>query len=197
MAVDTRNREERREARRQRLTDAAVRLFASKGFNDTSVDDIVAAARTSKSAFYEFWSSKEDCVRSLLDEMGGVVVNAVFEASAAGADHRDRLRRGIAEFVHRCYTYSDLARVLLIESIGVGPAVEEARHRFQARFAHLIEAEVRHNAGDDPYYEKVDPEVFGRAVVGAVHEATVHFLTQTDSDPEKVIGGLSAIFAPD
>lgn len=193
----TRSREERREARRQRLASAAVDLFATVGFNQTSVDGIVARAKTSKSAFYEFWSSKEDCVRALLDEMGTLVVEAVFMAAAQGADHRDRIRRGIAEFVTECWTHQALARVLLVESVGVSPAVEDARRRFQSRFAHLVEAEVRQNAGDDPYYDGVDPEVFGRAVVGAVHEAVAHFLTVTDYDSGALIGGLTAVFAPD
>lgn len=157
---------------------------------------MVARAKTSKSAFYEFWSSKEDCVRALLDENGALVVEAVFVQAAQGSDHRARIRRGIAEFVNECWTHRDLARVLLVESVGVSPAVEEARRRFQARFAHLVEAEVRTNAGDDPFYESINPDVFGRAVVGAVHEAVAHFLTEPDSDRDAVIRGLTAIFAP-
>lgn len=189
-------REGRREARRQRLIDAAVELFATAGFNQTSVDDIVARAKTSKSAFYEFWGSKEDCVRALLDEMGARVVEAVFQEAARGSDHRDRMRRGIAEFVNECWTHKALARVLLVESVGVSPAVEEARRRFQARFAHLVEAEVRNNAGDDPFYEEIDPDVFGRAVVGACHEAVAHFLTVHGAERDSVIRGLTSIFAP-
>ncbi len=176
--------------------DAAVTLFAERGFNGTSVDDIVATARTSKSAFYEFWGSKEDCVRQLLEELGGAVVESVFAAASAGHDHRDRLRRGIAEFVNRCFEQRRLARVLLVESVGVNAAVEEVRRRLQDRFAHLVEAEVRSNAAGDLLYERVDPQVFGRAVVGAVHETTSHFLTLDDTDVEAVIRGLCSVFAP-
>ena len=41
------------------------------------------------------------------------------------------------------------------------------------------------------------PEVFGRAVVGAVYEATSHFLVDPDVDLEALIRGLCAIFAPE
>ncbi len=157
---------------------------------------MVARARTSKSAFYEFWSSKEDCVRALLDEMGALVVEAVFADAALGSDHRDRMRRGITAFVNRCWDHQNLARVLLVESVGVSPSVEEARRRFQARFAHLVEAEVRNNAGDDPFYRDMDAEVFGRAVVGAVNETVAHFLTVPKADRETVVRALTAIFTP-
>ncbi|HEX6348685.1 MAG TPA: TetR/AcrR family transcriptional regulator [Candidatus Dormibacteraeota bacterium] len=197
MAAVAGNREERRGARKQRLVEAAMRLFARDGFNETSVDDIVAEARTSKSAFYEFWTSKEDCVRDLLEEQGGALIAEVFEFSAEGGDHRARLRRGIAHFVRYCMARAQLARLLLVESVGVNLAVEEARHRVLGRFAHIVEAEVRAHGAADPFYRDIDPEVFGRAVVGAVYEATSHFLVDPDVDLEALIRGLCAIFAPE
>ena len=190
-------RESRREQRKTRLVDAALHLFATQGFNETSVDDIVAAARTSKSAFYEFWSSKEDCVRDQISEKGGMLLDVVFTEAAEGVDHRDRMRRGITRFVRECVNYRELARVLLVEAVGVSPAVEAARHAVQDHFAHLIEAEVRNNAADDRFYENIDPSVFGRAVVGAVYEATAHFLRDPEIDTDRLVRGLSAIFAPE
>lgn len=197
MATVVGSREERREARKRRLVEAALRLFASDGFNVTSVDDIVAGARTSKSAFYEFWTSKEDCVRDLLEDHGGALIADVFAFSAAGADHRDRLRRGIARFVRYCSDQTQLARLLLVESVGVNSEVEDARHRVLGRFAHIVEAEVRAHGAGDPFYRDIDPEVFGRAVVGAVYEATSHFLVDPETDVEALIRGLCAIFAPE
>ena len=197
MATVAGTRELRREARKRRLVETALRLFAVDGFNETSVDDIVAGARTSKSAFYEFWTSKEDSVRDLLEEHGGALIADVFTSSAEGVDHRDRLRRGIARFVRYCAGEAQLARLLLVESVGVNPQVEDARHRVLGRFAHIVEAEVRAHGAGDPFYREIDPEVFGRAVVGAVYEATAHFLVDPDTDVEALIRGLCAIFAPE
>ena len=39
--------------------------------------------------------------------------------------------------------------------------------------------------------------MFGRAVVGAVHEAVAHFLTVPGADREAVVRGLTSIFSPD
>ena len=49
-------RDARLERRRSRIANAALALFATRGYNATSVDEIVAAARVSKSAFYEFFT---------------------------------------------------------------------------------------------------------------------------------------------
>src|SRR5579859_922615 len=127
--------EARRVGRRERLLEAALDLFTRQGYHDTSVDHIVAAARTSKSAFYVFFGSKEDCLRELLRVEGGALIEAVTTASSHAQDHRESLRLGIRTFVQVCHRRRPLARLLVVESIGISPAVEEVRHDIQGRFA--------------------------------------------------------------
>lgn len=196
MAVSSALREERKETRRRRLLEAALRTFAQVGYYDSSVDMIVAEARTSKTTFYEFFESKEDCVRDILASEGGDLIYRVVSEAAQGSDHRDRMRRGIRAFVMACAERTDLARVLLFESVGVSARIEIVRHNLQSKFAHVVAEEVRRAQAHDHFYAEVDPEVFGRAVVGAVNEATGFILSQPDSDPEKLARGLCAIFAP-
>ena len=195
MAVSTVTRQERKEARRRRLLGAALRILAERGYNDTSVDQIVAQARTSKSTFYEFFASKEDCVRAILDQEGGNLIETVLAAAARGGDHRDRMRHGIRAFIESCGRQRELAKVLLVESVGVSSRVDEARHDIEGRFAAMVEEEVRHAEHDD-FYAAIDPVVFGRAVVGAVNEATGHYLANPALDPRALADGLCRIFAP-
>lgn len=197
MTITTSAREERKEARRSRVLGAALRILAERGYNETSVDQIVAEARMSKTTFYEFFQSKEDCVRDLLAREGGSLIHTVTSAAAQGTGHRDRMRRGIRAFVHACAGQGALARVLLVESVGVSERIEQVRHELQGRFAAVVEEEARQAAGDgDDFYAAVDPVVFGRAVVGAVNEATGHFIGRAGADPEALANGLCRIFAP-
>jgi len=160
----------------------------------------VAAALTSKTSYYEAWNSREDCLRYLLDQLGERLVVDVQGGAAAGADPADRLRRGLAGFVLGCASDRRLARLLLVESVGVGGPVEDSRRQIQDRFARMVEAEMREGAGGGPAfggrYRQVDATVFGRAVVGATQEATAKLIAQPVPDPEPVIRGLWAIFAP-
>jgi AcrR family transcriptional regulator len=197
LAVPVATRQERKEARRRRLLTAALLILAERGYNDTSVDQVVAQARTSKTTFYEFFDSKEDCVRDLLAREGGSLIHTVTAAAAQGADHRDRMRRGITAFVHACAAQRELAKVLLVESVGISERIEAVRNELQGRFAAVVEEEARRAAADaDAFYAAVDPVVFGRAVVGAVSEATGHFLGRPGADPEALADGLCRIFAP-
>jgi AcrR family transcriptional regulator len=53
---------------RQALLDAAVELFAERGFRTATVDDVVGRAGYSKGAFYWHFSSKDDLFFTLFDE---------------------------------------------------------------------------------------------------------------------------------
>jgi AcrR family transcriptional regulator len=189
-------RDARVERRRRRIVDAALALFAGRGYTMTSVDDIVTRARVSKSAFYEFFESKEHCFRELLADEGGALIHDVLADAATGHDHHERLRLGITRFVHSCFERSDVARLLVVESVGLSEGVEALRRELQAKFADAVAEEVRHAMSHDPFYADKDPAVFGRAVVGAVSDAVGYFLTHPGADADSLAASLCVIFAP-
>ncbi|HEY4889448.1 MAG TPA: helix-turn-helix domain-containing protein [Candidatus Dormibacteraeota bacterium] len=194
---ETQQRKDARvERRRRRIADAALALFANRGYNATSVEDVVAQAKVSKSAFYEFFGSKEDCFRELLSQEGGALIHDVLTSAASGHDHHARLRLGITTFVRSCFERSSVARLLIVESVGLSEGVDQVRHDLQGRFADAVGEEVRHAMLHDPFYADKDPQVFGRAVVGAVSDAVGYFLTHPGVDTESLADSLCRIFAP-
>ena len=56
---------------KRRIVDAAWELFYEKGYDDTTVDDIIRLSDTSKGSFYYYFSGKDallDTLSTLLDE---------------------------------------------------------------------------------------------------------------------------------
>lgn len=53
------------EVRKQELLQTAIRLFATQGYEQTTVNQIIAELKISKGAFYHHYSSKEDLVEAL------------------------------------------------------------------------------------------------------------------------------------
>jgi len=54
---------------RERLVSAAMELFARKGFDKTTVDEIVARAGVAKGTFYLYFKSKDDLIKELAFEV--------------------------------------------------------------------------------------------------------------------------------
>ena len=54
---------------REKLVKAAMELFARKGFDKTTVDEIVAKAGVAKGTFYLYFKSKDDLIKELAFEV--------------------------------------------------------------------------------------------------------------------------------
>jgi AcrR family transcriptional regulator len=54
---------------RARLMDVACELFGRKGFQETSLDEVVARAKVTKGALYHHFSGKEDLFRAVYEQV--------------------------------------------------------------------------------------------------------------------------------
>lgn len=53
--------------RKRRVSDIALQLFVEKGVGQTSIQDIIEKANISKGTFYNYFSSKNDCIAEILE----------------------------------------------------------------------------------------------------------------------------------
>ena len=81
---------------RDRLLEAAQRVFVTSGYASATVDDIISAASTSRATFYRYFRSKEDLFdelsRRCFREMRTVVKNlSGFDPAADGREGLEQL----------------------------------------------------------------------------------------------------------
>lgn len=75
--------ERKRQLVRDELAEAALRLLARQGFEETTVDDLAAAAGVSRRTFFRYFASKEDVV---ISSVVVVTEGIVAEVAARPAD---------------------------------------------------------------------------------------------------------------
>lgn len=59
----------KREQKKDYLLDAGLKVMATRGYNGTSIQDIVAAANVPKGSFYTYFKSKEDFAIAALEKV--------------------------------------------------------------------------------------------------------------------------------
>ncbi|MFC3573985.1 TetR family transcriptional regulator [Streptomyces yaanensis] len=82
---------------RSELAEAAVKLLADQGFEETTVDQIVAAVGMSRRTFSRYFDSKEDVIVHMLAE-AGVKLCAELKARPADEPPVVALRRALSVF---------------------------------------------------------------------------------------------------
>ncbi len=78
---------------RQRIIDAADRLFYIKGFNQTSFSDIAEAAGVARGNFYYYFKTKDDILQAVIEKRAEDIRRMLEDWEASYPDPRDRLRR--------------------------------------------------------------------------------------------------------
>ncbi len=70
------------ERRKQELLDIAYRMFITRGYENTSIDDIIAEAGIAKGTYYYYFQSKEQT----LEEVIGMMIEKEIEAAGSILD---------------------------------------------------------------------------------------------------------------
>ena len=107
---------EQRNDKRARILDAAVKVFAERGYFSSTVAEIARAAGVADGTIYLYFKSKDDLLLRLFDEK---MTQLLAEAKAALAEERDapsRLKRFIQLHFSLVEKNPDLASVLVVDS---------------------------------------------------------------------------------
>ncbi|MCO5989173.1 TetR family transcriptional regulator [Actinoallomurus spadix] len=94
-------RERKKQRTREALVDSAFRLFAQKGFEATTVEEIADAVDVSSRTFFRYFASKEDVLLTFQDEQFTAMKEA-FAARPADEPVITALRRASVSVVRAC-----------------------------------------------------------------------------------------------
>ncbi len=154
---------------RERLLEAAMDVFARRGYHGTTVDDIVAASQSSKGAFYHYFPSKQGIFLELLTRLAEMVEAGVEGAIGQEQGALAKVEAALRVVLEIAAAQHDLARILLIEAAALGPAFEQSRLGIHRRFAALIRRHLD-RAVEDRAIPQQDTVAASTAWVGAINE---------------------------
>jgi len=166
---------------KDRILNAAIEVFAAKGYHGTVVDDIVTVSGTSKGAFYHYFPSKQGIFLTLMDEMASTVEQAVEAVIGSERGALAKVEAALRVVLEIAASRRDLVRILLIEAVGLGPTLEHKRLEIHRRFAHVIQRHLDRAVaeGDVP---PQDTALAAQAWIGALTEVITQWLISGAGD---------------
>src|SRR3982074_812013 len=124
--------------RHERIMDAATRVFASKGYHGTLVDEIALEAETSKGGVYFHFPNKQAIFLALFDRLAVILRERVEAAVAEQNDPVARAEAALRVWLDTVASHRRLARLFMVEALGAGPEFNARMMQIRTAFADLI-----------------------------------------------------------
>ncbi|MFT4096786.1 MAG: TetR/AcrR family transcriptional regulator [Rhodoblastus sp.] len=116
----------------------AARLFATHGYERTSIGDLVKACDLSRGAIYHYFESKEAILFAMMDSLVRDLLETLTEAAAHEGDPVVRLQRIIAAFVESNARSPDEQTILLNDLGALSRAEQKQIHAVEKQIVDLV-----------------------------------------------------------
>src|SRR3954451_123167 len=171
--------------RRSELLNAAVRVFARKGYHASRVGDIAEEASVAHGLLYHYFRSKDELLETIFRETWRDVLDAVRAIEETDESARERLA-GVAKILLRAWRRGpDLVRVPgreVTRSAHVQRRVEDIDQAFAG-----LERIIARGQEDGEFRSDVDPRMVSYVFYGALEEIlTGWVLGQLDDGDEQI-----------
>jgi TetR/AcrR family transcriptional regulator, fatty acid metabolism regulator protein len=154
--------------RRRALLDAAVRVFASKGYHTCRVGEIAREAGVAHGLLYHYFSSKEEVLETILRESWAEVLETVGEVERSGAPAGEQLRQVAAFLLRSWRRQPDLVR-LLVRELARSPELQNRIELVDEAFAAIARIVARGQAAGELRAD-VEPRLASFVFYGAIDE---------------------------
>ena len=167
------------------ILDAAVRVFARKGYHTSRVGDIAEEAGVAHGLLYHYFRSKDELLETIFRETWSDVLDAVRSVEESDETARERLG-GIAKILLRAWQRDpDLVRVL-VRDVTRSSHLQRQVVEIEQAFAGL-ERIIARGQEEGEFRADVDPRMVAYVFYGALEEIlTGWVLGQLDDGDDQI-----------
>jgi AcrR family transcriptional regulator len=159
--------EERQFARRERLIEAAIRVYGEVGYRHATVKAVCEGAELTERYFYESFASSEALLIAAFDTVSHRLIHCLDRIRAEHVGAADERCHAVLRAYFQALKVDPVgARLFVLEIARVGPAVDEVGAALLREFGELLSRTLAPNASARLKRE----ELVRAGVVGAVLE---------------------------
>jgi AcrR family transcriptional regulator len=177
-----------REERRRELIEVAAKLFAEKGFRNSRIADIAAAAGVAKGLVYDYFRSKEELFFAVFTWYNDKISLWIGERMGTADSARERLTLFANLFVQAGLDHIQLYGLTLEfwAAAGLGTYRGRFLKSFQDAYEEMrtmVSETIREGQAAGEFKGAVDPRAMAVMLVGALDAVILQYWLDSSLDP--------------
>ncbi len=176
--------ERQRSERRDAIVRAAERVFGQLGYHVASISEVIDEAGISRGTFYLYFDGKSALFLELIERFVGLVTSALQVVDPAGPDPARRILENVQRVVDVAFDHPELTRVVLRESRGLNPEIDEKLDRLYGFLHEMVEGALI-NGARTGITRSVHAPVVAAALIGAFKEVFLSNLAPQGTAPSR------------
>lgn len=184
-------KQEQSEATKNALIDVARKLFAEKGYAETSTEEIVQGAGVTRGALYHHFRDKEDLFEATFERVETEFTQRIIVATAGGSDQWQGLLAGVHAFLDECRD-PEIQQIVLLDA----PSVLgwQRWREIEAKYGFGLVKAALQGAMDAGLIAKQPVDPLAHMILGALNEAGMLVArAKNDAERQEIEGTVTAI----
>ena len=157
---------------KRKIFETSMKLFAEKGYDATSIEEITSVVGVAKGTLYYHFSSKEEIFHFLVDEGMKLLQNSISIKTAQKTNSIDKLKSIVLIQLKVLYKYEDFMTIIFSQLWGNEPRNIECK-KYVVQYLKIIEEIIQDgiNKGEiieaDP--ETIASEIFSTTCISLIY----------------------------
>jgi AcrR family transcriptional regulator len=156
------------EEKRRQILEAAVRVFARRGFHTSRVGDIAEEAGVAHGLLYHYFSSKDEVLETVFRENWAELL-ARFEQVEASDEPADEKLRGIVKILLRTWRNDPDLVTVMVREVGRSAHLASQVDEIGKGFA-VIQRVIEQGQSEGVFRDEVDARLASWVVYGGLEE---------------------------
>ncbi|MFB5661326.1 TetR/AcrR family transcriptional regulator [Alteribacillus sp. HJP-4] len=154
---------------KQRITEAALKLFEESGFHAVTVDKIVKESNTSKGGFYHNFKSKDELLYTIHDSFITYIIDKAAEAHSSYDTPAEKLYETVRSFVKMFELYRAHVTVFYQESLYLSPEYFDSIKKKRRKYKDMMFTVVEQGKQRGDFREELPVPIMSMAIFGMIN----------------------------
>jgi TetR/AcrR family transcriptional regulator, fatty acid metabolism regulator protein len=168
----------RTKTRKDRIMDAALRIFAEKGFQNTTITEISKAASVSEATIYEYFGTKEDLLFSIPEKISNEGFAEMEKILPFIKGMEGRMRAILHGYIHLYESNPHYSALVLLQLMSNKRFRETTAHAAIRRSAHTLLVCIREGIADGTFKRNANPYLIRSILLGTIEHLFIQWHMQ-------------------